>query len=42
MNLILLIDIEMDARQMDFKNETFDCVIDKASLDSILVLSLIN
>ena len=35
MNLILLIDIEMDARQMDFKNETFDCVIDKASLDSI-------
>jgi len=32
-----LVDIEMDARSMEFKDDQFDCVIDKATLDTILV-----
>jgi hypothetical protein len=33
------VDIHADARNMKevFENETFDCVIDKGTLDSILV-----
>ena len=27
----------MDARAMEFKDSSFDCVIDKATMDSILV-----
>ena len=27
----------MDARAMDFKDASFDCVIDKATMDSVLV-----
>ena len=27
---------EMDVRAMDFIDDTFDCVIDKATMDSIL------
>ena len=30
-------DLEMDARNMDFKDDTFDCVINKATMDAILV-----
>ena len=31
----------MDARAMEFKDGTFDCVIDKATLDSILVIFIL-
>jgi len=27
----------MDVKEMQFENNTFDCVIDKGTLDSILV-----
>ena len=37
---IILLDSEMDGRAMDFKDGTFDCVIDKATLDSVLVYYL--
>ena len=35
--MVILVDLEMDARAMDFKDNSFDCVIDKATMDSILV-----
>lgn len=28
-------DTKMDVKNMTFENETFDCIIDKAMLDSI-------
>ena len=30
----------MDARAMEFKDGSFDCVIDKATMDSILVMKV--
>lgn len=32
----------MDARQMTFKDGVFDCVIDKGTLDSILVNKILS
>ena len=32
------VDELMDARKMGFKDQSFDCVIDKGTLDSILVM----
>ncbi len=34
---VLSLVVEMDVRYMDFKNESFDLVIDKGTLDAILV-----
>lgn len=35
--ILIFLDLEMDARSMEFKNGEFDCVINKATMDAILV-----
>jgi len=40
-NLSLKKDILMDMRAMEFPDGTFDCVIDKATLDSVLVKKIV-
>ncbi len=40
--LITSLDIMMDVKRLDFKPATFDAVIDKGTLDTVLVLSCID
>jgi len=35
--VVFVVDMQMDVRNMDFEPKSFDCVIDKGLLDSILV-----
>ena len=39
-NIYFFLDMLMDMRAMEYQDASFDCVIDKATLDSVLVLTL--